>query len=508
MPNLFFDRRRINRSRPDYTPPEPIRRANGQVFSALKPRGSAAFIAPPSRERRLDGRIDAQTDFAPLSQEVQPVPAPQPGPVQGETEVLALFDRAAKASAKNAGVSTHEQNDAIKLFDRLAEQAAEPSPDEGAAEPEQGGDEDAPPLELTADMQVIERPYVGVKAQDETQAHPAPQEILAKHPEERQDNKPQPAVTESLPRERTVTLSAARSTLQPTAQPLVRLAGVSGWPVHHSLSPNIHNYWLRQLGVRGGYTMFAVRPDEAIAAFKSLPQTSISGLNVTIPLKGKAYEAADTVTQEAQALGVCNCLYVKDQQLVGHNTDVEGFVAPLLAQTAPQYLLNVPITVVGAGGAARAVLGGLLTMGVPEIRLINRTNERTQRLVENINTPNLHYYDWDNMDRAIDGAGLLVNASAAGMMGKGTIPADLSLMAPGGVVYDLVYTPLVTDLLERAKIEGLMTIGGLDMLIAQARPSFKLFYGQAAPMDSAEVITAKTDLRSRLIMLLNQKARH
>lgn len=263
----------------------------------------------------------------------------------------------------------------------------------------------------------------------------------------------------------------------------LKLAGVAGWPVHHSLSPMLHNAWLRHLGISGAYTMFVVHPNEADYAFKSLKRTTIAGLNVTIPLKSLAYGAADELTPDAQKLGVCNVLYKRGDKLIGHNTDMEGFAAPLLDKIGHRYLLNNAVTIIGAGGAARAVLGSLLALGAPEIRLINRTDARAKKLAEHVNIPSLYAYPWAERQQAVSGSGLVINASAAGMSGMPKLDVDIRNMVPGGWVYDLVYTPRKTPLLKQARKHGLNTIGGLDMLIAQARPSFKLFYGVDAPTD-------------------------
>lgn len=269
-----------------------------------------------------------------------------------------------------------------------------------------------------------------------------------------------------------------------TGAPLLKIAGVTGWPVHHSLSPVLHNYWLKQCGLKSAYTMFAVHPDEAVRAFKSLPRTTIAGVNVTIPLKQKAYEAADEVSPDAQMLGVCNLLYVQDDKLIGHNTDMEGFTEPLLRRVGQGFVKNNTVLVIGAGGAARAVLGALLNMGAAEIRLINRTDERAQELVAAVNVPSLTAIAWEDRQIAVYGAGLIINASSAGMGGKNALDIKLDYAAPDGWVYDLIYTPRKTPLLKQAKKQGLNIIGGLDMLIAQARPSFHLLYGESAPINS------------------------
>lgn len=264
-----------------------------------------------------------------------------------------------------------------------------------------------------------------------------------------------------------------------------KMAGVCGWPIHHSMSPTLHNYWLKQLGIHGAYTMFAVHPEGAVRAFKSLKKTSIAGVNVTIPLKGKAFEAADELSLDAQKLGVCNLLYKRNNRLIGHNTDMEGFSEPLLRQVGRNFILNNTVLVIGAGGAARAVLGALLEIGAPEIRLINRTDKRAQSLAENINIPSLYAMPWEKRDDAVYGVGLVINASAGGMHGKNALDIKLSYVQPEGWVYDLIYTPQNTPLLQQAKMLGLNTIGGLDMLIAQARPSFNLLFEASAPTDNS-----------------------
>ncbi len=261
------------------------------------------------------------------------------------------------------------------------------------------------------------------------------------------------------------------------------LAGVCGWPIHHSLSPVLHNFWLKKLGINGAYVHFAVRPDEAIYAFKSLKKTSISGVNVTLPLKTLAFEAADIRTPDAQKLGVANCLYKRKGQLVAHNTDMQGFAAPLLKAMNTRQLINSPAFLVGTGGAARAVIGALLAMGIPEIRLCGRTDAKSEALCAEINVPSLYAVKWADRATALAGAGLIINASAGGMRGKPALDLTLARATRGVLVYDLIYTPEYTPLLMEAKYRGHQTLGGLQMLIEQARPSFKLFYGVEPPTD-------------------------
>ncbi len=265
--------------------------------------------------------------------------------------------------------------------------------------------------------------------------------------------------------------------------PLPKMAGVCGWPIHHSLSPQLHSFWLKKMGVAGAYVPFAVRPDEAVYAFRSLKRTSITGVNVTLPLKQLAFRAADASTADAQKLGVANCLYKRDGKLIAHNTDMEGFAAPLMSAMGPSLIARTPAIIYGTGGAARAVVGALLAIGCPEIRLCGRTDIRAEAMVKDVGVPSFYAVPWKTRSTAMNGAGLIINASAAGMKGRAALDIDLAHASDGATVYDLVYTPLETPLLKSARERELQTIGGLSMLIEQARPSFRLFFGKTPPAD-------------------------
>lgn len=260
-----------------------------------------------------------------------------------------------------------------------------------------------------------------------------------------------------------------------------KLAGVCGWPIHHSLSPLLHNFWLKELDLSGAYVHFAVRPDEALRAFKSLKSTSIAGVNVTQPLKEIAFQAADEQTPDATKLGVANCLYKRGDKLIAHNTDLEGFAAPLINAMGARQLSEKPALIIGTGGASRAVIGALLALNVPEIRITGRTNSKAESLATMVNVPSFYAVPWEERNVAIETAGLIINATSGGMTGKPQLDIDISRAQPGSFVYDLIYTPRQTKLLREAKAAGCKTLGGLEMLIAQARPSFKLFYGVAPP---------------------------
>lgn len=261
----------------------------------------------------------------------------------------------------------------------------------------------------------------------------------------------------------------------------IRLAGVCGWPIHHSLSPVLHEYWLKKAGIRGAYVPFMVKPWEAFDAFKSLKYTSISGVNVTLPLKEHALRAADATTDDAQRVGAANCLYIREGRLYAHNTDMEGFSAPLLKQRPVDRLSQMTALIFGAGGASRAVIAALLDLGVPEIILINRTDEKAERICASAGLPSFYAMPWRARHDAIELADIVINSTSAGMSQYPALDIDLSSAKIGALIYDLVYTPEMTPLLNEARRYELDYIGGLSMLIEQARPSFRLFFGTEAP---------------------------
>lgn len=259
--------------------------------------------------------------------------------------------------------------------------------------------------------------------------------------------------------------------------PISKIAGVCGWPIHHSLSPLLHQFWLTKMGIQGGYVPFAVHPDEAVRAFKSLKKMSMTGLNVTAPLKKHAFEAADIATPEAKSLGVANCLYKEGSKLVAHNTDVEGFLAPLLSRVDTSFIKSNSTIIFGAGGAARAVIGALLGVGAAELKICTRRDEQSSKIISDINAPNLYHVPWSKRQTGLENAGLIINATTAGMHGRPALDIDIGNSPDGAVIYDLVYTPITTPLIQQARKYERAYIGGLDMLIAQAKPSFEKFFG-------------------------------
>lgn len=275
------------------------------------------------------------------------------------------------------------------------------------------------------------------------------------------------------------------SVQRPPKRVIPKLAGVCGWPIHHSLSPVLHNYWLKKTGISGAYIPFAVRPDRAVEAFQSLKQTSIRGVNVTLPLKRQAFLAADEHTSDAQRLGAANCLYKREGKLIAHNTDMQGFAAPLLGKMDARQIAQSSVLIIGAGGAARAVIGALLSLNVPEIRITNRTDSKAEDLVSDVNLPSLNSLLWNDRQGAVAHADIIVNSTSAGMSGYPELDVSLKTARAGTLIYDLIYTPRQTPFMKQAENYGCEILGGLPMLIEQARPSFRHFYGEL-PMKEAD----------------------
>jgi shikimate dehydrogenase len=256
-----------------------------------------------------------------------------------------------------------------------------------------------------------------------------------------------------------------------------RVAGVIGWPVAHSRSPRLHGTWLRRYGIDGAYIPLPVAPDRVAAAFAGLSALGLVGANVTVPHKEAALKACATLTDRARRVGAVNTLTVQqDGTLHGDITDGQGFLDNLRAQ-APDWQPEAgPAVVLGAGGSARAVVEALASAGVPTVRVLNRSPQRAEALAADLGGP-VEPGALADAPTALDDAGLLVNTTTLGMRGQPPLDLDLSGLPPGAVVADLVYAPLETDLLARARARGLTAVDGLGMLIHQARPGFAAWFG-------------------------------
>ncbi|CAI8408443.1 MAG: Shikimate dehydrogenase (NADP(+)) [Rhodobiaceae bacterium UBA7378] len=259
--------------------------------------------------------------------------------------------------------------------------------------------------------------------------------------------------------------------------------GVIGWPVAHSRSPLIHNYWLQQAGIDALYEHVPVPPEADFrATLETLRAAGFSGVNVTIPHKEAAFTAVDTRDAAAEYLGAVNTICLTPEKITGHNTDGLGFIDSL--QDAPERLTG-PALVLGAGGAARAILGALIDAGIGDIRVANRTRARAQSLLDLAPASDgVRVFDWDDRAVAAQDARLLVNTTSLGMQGAPALDMPLDMLAPDALVADIVYTPLTTDLLARAQARGLTPINGLGMLVHQAAHAFALWLGHKPQFDT------------------------
>jgi shikimate dehydrogenase len=256
-----------------------------------------------------------------------------------------------------------------------------------------------------------------------------------------------------------------------------------GWPAAHSRSPLIHRYWLRTLGIEGGYVLEAVPPDDFRDFVLRLSLRGFVGANVTIPHKEQALVLSNPDAR-AKAVGAANTLWYADGELCSTNTDVEGFINNLDA-AAPGWDKASDALVLGAGGSARAVVFGLIERGFTQIHLANRTLDRAKSLADRFGAA-VHPVGRDAVKELLPRAGLLVNTTSLGMHGQPALEIDVGLLPGNAVVADLVYVPLQSDLLAAARARGLKTADGLGMLLHQAVRGFELWFGQR-PQVTAEL---------------------
>ena len=256
-----------------------------------------------------------------------------------------------------------------------------------------------------------------------------------------------------------------------------RLAGVMGWPVGHSRSPKIHGYWIEKHGLAGAYVLLAVRPERLADALRGLPALGFAGCNVTIPHKETAMRLLDRVDPMAKRIGAINTIVVaEDGTLDGYNNDGFGYIESL-REAIPAWRADAgPAVVLGAGGGARAVVASLADRGAKEIRLLNRTPARAEQLAREYGAP-VQAVPWAQRGEAIADAALLVNTTSQGMQGQPALDISLDRLPARAVVSDIVYIPLETPLLAAAKKRGNATVNGLGMLLNQARPAFKAWFG-------------------------------
>lgn len=252
-------------------------------------------------------------------------------------------------------------------------------------------------------------------------------------------------------------------------------AGVIGWPVAHSLSPVMMRAWLADAGLAGTYDRIAASPESFADTVLRLRDEGFSGVNITLPHKEAALARADRASEGAQACGAANVLLFRSDGLFADNTDIAG-VSAALREGGWQSGAGLAV-LIGAGGAARAALHVLKTAGV-DIRIVNRSRERAEALAQG-SAASVH--GPDEVVSALDGASLVINATSLGMKGQPELGLPLHVLPQDALVFDMVYAPLETRLLQQARARGLRTADGLSMLIGQARPAFEAFFGKPAP---------------------------
>jgi len=265
----------------------------------------------------------------------------------------------------------------------------------------------------------------------------------------------------------------------------IPLAGVIGHPIGHSRSPKLHRHWLRFHGLRGDYIPLDVRDEDLEQVIRTLPKMGYVGVNITIPHKERILGIADLVTDRATLIGAANTLiFRRDGKIHADNTDGYGFIANL-RQGAPSWQPDRGLAVVlGAGGAARAVIASLIDVGVTEILLTNRTRPRAEALKADFGSK-VQVHDWVQAGNLLEEAATVVNTTSLGMEGQPPFRVPLDGLRSGTVVTDLVYTPLRTHLLEAAEAAGCITVDGLGMLLHQAVPAFERWFGLRPDVDEA-----------------------
>ncbi|KUF09577.1 shikimate dehydrogenase [Pseudoponticoccus marisrubri] len=265
----------------------------------------------------------------------------------------------------------------------------------------------------------------------------------------------------------------------------IPLAAVIGAPVAHSRSPRLFAHWLRKYGLPGHYIPMEVPADKLEETLRLLPDLGFVGLNVTIPYKERVMQIADVVSDRATLIGAANTLiFQQDGRIHADNTDGYGFIENL-RQNGPDWQPEAgPAVVFGAGGAARAVIASLLDVGVPEIRLSNRTRHRAEAVAQDFGN-RVEVHDWVQAGNIIEDCATVVNTTSLGMAGKPEFRVPLDALEPGMLVTDLVYTPLRTRLLRTAEEQGCTTVDGLGMLLHQAVPGFERWFGMRPDVDES-----------------------
>jgi shikimate dehydrogenase len=267
---------------------------------------------------------------------------------------------------------------------------------------------------------------------------------------------------------------------------------VMGWPVSHSLSPVIHGFWLKEHGLDGEYVKAAVEPQDFENFLRNLAAHGFCGGNVTVPYKIEAHRLCELRDDAAQAMGAVNTVWLEEGKLAGSNTDAYGFAANL-DRESPGWDHGNSALLIGAGGAARAIIWALAQRGFKNIRIVNRTKARAAELASLY--PQARAFGFESIGEALEGASFVVNTSTLGMTGAPPLHIDLSGVCMNAAVCDIVYHPLKTALLQQARNKGLAAVDGLGMLLHQAVPGFEKWFGirpEVTPALKGTVLAAIT----------------
>ncbi len=264
-------------------------------------------------------------------------------------------------------------------------------------------------------------------------------------------------------------------------------AAVIGDPISHSLSPKIHNYFLTKYNISGTYIPIEVKKDDLSKCLSYMIESGFAGFNVTIPHKENMFKLCDRVSKTAQLIGAVNTVIItEDKKTFGHNSDAEGFLNNLKYEFPDFDLKSKNAFVIGAGGASRAIVYGLIKSEVKEIFITNRSKERALELIKNFENfareKNCHLKFLQNFDN-LENCDLLVNSTSLGMQGQEKLTIDLQSLKKSAIVYDIVYKPLMTDLLVTAQKQGNRIVTGIGMLIFQALVGFEAWFKQKPEVD-------------------------
>jgi shikimate dehydrogenase len=264
------------------------------------------------------------------------------------------------------------------------------------------------------------------------------------------------------------------------------LAGVIGHPISHSKSPKLHNYWLSKYKINGFYIPFSVTTEKLQSSIKSLIELGFNGVNVTIPHKTNVLSFADSITDRAALIGAANTLYFsKNGRIHADNTDGYGFIQNIIDEIPDYDFYDKTAIIYGAGGSSRAIASALISNGIREIGITNRTRSKAQIISENLGAK-VSVVDWRAAPETITSADIIINATSMGMLGQPDFSQPISRAKKTALVVDIVYNPLVTELIKEAKKLKLKAVGGIGMLINQAVPGFEHWF-QKTPIIDDEI---------------------